>query len=238
MIDRRTFVLIHGAYRGGWSFARLRPLLEEAGHRSFAPSLPGAGEHAARLDGHLTLSDYARCVASFLELEDLERVILVGHSQGGLVALAASEIAHARMGRLVLLDSPVPRDGERAIDLVPPALVGVAMPTLARDALSSPRPLIASDSVTAEDAAWINARTCKTPVGPSLDPLALRDPGALALPVSYVFFRRTPATYPCAHGRARLDAEGIAYREVDAGHDAPITEPRLVADALLAIAAE
>jgi hypothetical protein len=132
----------------------------------------------------------------------------------------------------------VPRDGERAIDLVPPALAGVSMPALARDALVPPRPLVASESVTPEDAAWINARTCRTPVGPSLDALVLRDPRALALPVTYVFFRRTPATYPCAQGRARLDAEGIAYREVDAGHDAPITAPRLVADVLLAVAAE
>jgi len=233
-----TFVLIHGAYRGGWSFARLRPLLEGAGHRTFAPSLPGAGEHAARLDGHLTLSDYARCVASFLELEDLQRVVLVGHSQGGLVALAASEMAHARVARLVLLDSPVPRDGERGIDLVPPALAGVAIPAFARDAIVPPRPLAPSESISAEDAAWINARTCPTPVGPSLDPLILREPRALALPVSYVFFRRTPNTYPCAQGRARLDAEGTAYLEIDAGHDAPITTPGLVAEALLAIAAE
>ena len=234
----RTFVLIHGAFRGGWSFARLRPLLEGTGHRTFAPSLPGAGEHAARLDGQLTLSHYAQCVASFLELEDLRGVVLVGHSQGGLVSLAASEIAHARIARLVLLDSPVPRDGERGFDLVPPALAGVPMPALARDTILQPRPLAASDSLSADDAAWLNARTCPTPVGPSLDPLTLRDPRALALPVSYVFFRRTPATYPCAQGRARLDAERIAYREIDAGHDAPITHPGLVADALLAIAAD
>ena len=233
-----TFVLIHGAFRGGWSFARLRPLLEKAGHRAFAPSLPGAGEHAAGLDGQLTLSRYAQCVASFLELEDLQRVVLVGHSQGGLVALAASEIAHARIALLVLLDSPVPRDGERGIDLVPPALAGVPMPALERDAILPPRPLAAGESLSAEDAAWISARTCPTPVGPSLDPLVLREPRALALPVSYVFFRRTPPTYPCAQGRARLDAERTAYREIDAGHDAPVTHPELVAGALLAIAAE
>ena len=104
-----TFVLIHGAFRGSWSFARLRPLLEAAGHRVYAPSLPGAGEHAADLGKDMSLGRYAQCVASFLELEDLERAVLVGHSQGGMVALAASELAHARIARLVLLDSPVPR---------------------------------------------------------------------------------------------------------------------------------
>ncbi|MET0593299.1 MAG: alpha/beta fold hydrolase, partial [Polyangiaceae bacterium] len=196
-----TFVLIHGAYRGGWSFARLRPLLEAKGHRTFAPSLPGAGEHAATLSGDLTLARYAECVASFLELEDLKRVILVGHSQGGVVALAASELAHPRIAHIVLLDSPVPRHGERAIDMIPSALANMTMPTFARETLLPPRPVAASDAISESDAAWINARTCFTPVGPSLDPLALSAPGALALPRTYVFFAKTPNTYPCAHGR-------------------------------------
>jgi pimeloyl-ACP methyl ester carboxylesterase len=232
------FVLIHGAFRGGWSFARLRPLLEAKGHPTYAPSLPGAGEHAASLDGTMTLARYAQCVASFLELEDLERVILVGHSQGGLVALAASELAHRRIARLVLLDSPVPRHCERAIDLVPRALAGMKVPPLARDMVLPPRPVTASETISASDAAWINARTCPSPVGPSLDPLVLANPRALALPASYVFFAKTPDTYPCAHGRQRLDDERIAYRTLDAPHDAPITHAPLVAGVLLEIARE
>jgi pimeloyl-ACP methyl ester carboxylesterase len=228
-----TFVFIHGAYRGGWSFARLRPLLERAGHRAFAPSLPGAGEHAATLSGDLTLARYAECVAAFVELEDLEKVILVGHSQGGVVALAASELAHSRIAHIVLLDSPVPRHGERAIDMIPPALANSAMPEFARDALLAPRPVVPSDVISDSDAAWINARTCFTPVGPSLDPLVLSDARALAIPRSYVFFAKTPNTYPCAHGRQRLDAEGIAYTVLDAGHDAPVTHAEMVAQALV-----
>jgi pimeloyl-ACP methyl ester carboxylesterase len=231
------FVLIHGAFRGGWSFARLRPLLEAKGHRTYAPSLPGAGEHAAALDGTMTLARYAQCVASFLELEDLERAVLVGHSQGGLVALAASELAYGRIARLVLLDSPVPRHGERAIDLVPRALAGMKMPPLAHDMVLPPRPVGPSAALSERDAAWINARTCPSPVGPSLDPLVLADPRAKALPVSYVFFAKTPDTYPCAHGRQRLDDERVAYRVIDAPHDAPITHAALVAEALLEIAA-
>jgi hypothetical protein len=75
-------------------------------------------------------------------------------------------------------------------------------------------------------------------VGPSLDPLVLANPRALALPASYVFFAKTPDTYPCAHGRQRLDDERIAYRTLDAPHDAPITHAPLVAGVLLEIARE
>jgi hypothetical protein len=100
-----------------------------------------------------------------------------------------------------------------------------------------PRPVVPGDTLSAADAAWINARTCPSPVAPSLDPLRLSEPRARALPTSYVFFAQTPDTYPCAHGRLRLDAEKTPYRWLEAGHDAPITHPALVAETLLTIAA-
>jgi len=54
-----------------------------------------------------------------------------------------------------------------------------------------------------------------------------------ALATAELFFARTPAYYPCAHTRARLDDEGAAYDVIDAGHDAPLTHPDLVAQLLL-----
>ena len=87
------------------------------------------------------------------------------------------------------------------------------------------------------DAAWINARLTPQPLRPSLDPLELTAAEALALPRSYLFCRQTPDTYPCAHGRARLDAQRVPYEWLDAGHDAPVTAPALVAEALSRIVA-
>ncbi len=231
-----TFVLIHGAFRGGFSFSRLRPLLHAAGHATHAPSLPGAGEQAFNTPRPLSLNDYALCVARLLELEDVERVILVGHSQGGLVISAASQLAHPRIAALVFVDSPVPRHGERAVDLVAPALAHVSMPSLARGQWLPPRPLAQTPELGADDAAWLNARLCATPVGPSLDSLVLDHPAALALPRHYLFCSRTPDTYPCAHGRTRLEAQGIPYGWIDADHDAPFTAPSKLAQALLSIA--
>jgi pimeloyl-ACP methyl ester carboxylesterase len=232
------FVLIHGAFRGGFSFARLRPLLEAAGHRVYAPSLPGAGEHAHVKPKPVTLDTYTEHVTRLLELEDLTRAILVGHSQGGLVIQAVSQRAHARIAALVFLDAPVPRHGERAVDLVPPALAGVPMPALDPAAWLAPRLLAASDELPQADAEWLNARLCETPVGPSLTPLVLDAPDALRLPRHYLFCRHTPDVFPCAHARARFDAEGVPYTWIEAGHDAPFTRPRDVASALLAIEAE
>jgi pimeloyl-ACP methyl ester carboxylesterase len=236
MTDACTFVLVHGAFRGGWSFSRLRPLLETHGHRTFAPSLPGGGEHEATTRKELTLSDWAGALAHFLELEDLARVILVGHSQAGIVISAASQLCHARLSKLVFLDAPIPRHGERAIDLQPAALAAMTPPSLARDLWVPARPLVASECLSANDAAWINARLGSTPVGPALDPLVLTAPEALSLPRHYLFCSRTPETFPCAHGRERLLREQTPFTWLEADHDVPITAPALLAQHLLAIA--
>lgn len=230
-----TFVLIHGAFRGGFSFSRLRPLLHAAGHLTHAPSLPGAGEHSGPNVPAPGLTDYAESVAKFLHLEDLRDVILVGHSQGGLVISAASQLAHDRIQRLVFLDSPVPRHGERAMELVPKALAHLTLPELSRDQWIPPRALTETPHLSASDAAWLSARLCKSPVAPSLDPLVLDAPEALALPRTYLFCRHTPETFPCAHGRARLESEGTAYAWLEADHDAPFSAPAEVARALLEV---
>lgn len=236
MTEPRIFVLVHGAFRAGWSFARLSPLLEAHGHRTFAPSLPGFGEHQATTIRELSLAHWADALAHFLELQDLARVILVGHSQAGIVITAASELCHARLSSLVFLDAPIPRHGERAIDLQPAALQGMVVPALARDLWLPARPVGASATLSESQAAWINARLGPTPVGPSLDPVVLTHPSALALPRHYLFCRRTPDTFPCAHGRERLLREGTPFTWLDADHDAPITAPDQVAQLLLAIA--
>ena len=85
-----TFVLIHGAFRGGWSWQRVRRLLQAAGHEVFAPSLTGAGERVHLSNADVTLETWINDVVKLLEYEDLREVLLVGHSQGGVVITAAS----------------------------------------------------------------------------------------------------------------------------------------------------
>ena len=82
-----TFVLVHGAWHGGWCWQKLTPVLEAAGHRVLTPDLPGRGPEAKGLSG-LTLDDYADFLSFTLAAEN-EPVILVGHSLGAHAGLAA-----------------------------------------------------------------------------------------------------------------------------------------------------
>jgi pimeloyl-ACP methyl ester carboxylesterase len=108
-----TFVLVPGAWHGGWAFEAVVPLLERAGHTVHALTLTGlrpdddtATVAAANLDTH------ANDVLALLDRAHITSATLVGHSYGGMVIAAAADRAHGRVSRLVHLDAYVPRDGE------------------------------------------------------------------------------------------------------------------------------
>ena len=230
-----TFVLIHGAYRGGWSWQRVRRLLQAAGHEVFAPSLTGAGERVHLNTESITLTTWIDDVVKLLEYEDLREVILVGHSQGGVVITAASEFAAERIAHLVYVDAPVPEDGQAAIDLLP-AAVRTQFNERPPEPVSAPRPLSPGNGLSEADVQWINARLTPVPLAPSLEPIRLQNPAALALPRSYFFCCDTPNFFPSAYTRQRLDEAGISYQVFDAGHDVILSHPQLVAGALTQIA--
>ncbi|WP_104106797.1 alpha/beta fold hydrolase [Nocardioides sp. 616] len=222
-----SFVLVHGAFRGGWAWRQVRPHLLAAGHDVHAPSLVGAGEHHARLGDVTGLGVWTDQITSLLLLEDLRDVVLVGHSQGGLVTSSVAARIPDRIACVVHLDAAVPAPGQRAVDLGPDL---TELPDRAA--------FVAARGVDTESgeydeatAAWLNLRLCASPVGPALDPVPAVPSGVREV---YAFCAHTPPTYPSAATRARLVAEGRELVVLDAGHDAPLSAPTLVADLLLA----
>ncbi len=227
-----TYVLVHGAFRGGWAWDRVRDRLAAAGHEVLAPSLPQAGERYDGTDPLVTLPDYVADLTSTLASRDLREVVLVGHSQGGVVAIATAAAVPDRVDELVLLDSPVPAPGTSVAEVVP-AEVRAAYGEPPPPSTWLPARPLETDSelgLTAELVAWANPLLTPAPAGPAYDPV----PGApVGVALRHVFFARTPLWFPCIHTRARLDADGTAYDVIDAGHDAPLTHPDEVAALLL-----
>ncbi|MBM9459168.1 alpha/beta hydrolase [Nocardioides sp. zg-536] len=225
-----TFVLVHGAFRGGWAWRRVRPLLLAAGHDVHAPSLLGSGEHAAHLGAVSGLQVWVDQVSRLLELEDLYDVVLVGHSQGGLVTTGVAAAVPERIGLLVHLDAALPLPGQRAVDLL-----GAPAALPARETHVPPQPAAAAGEHDPATAAWLDARTTASPVAVALDPVVAVPPQVREM---HAFCSQTPEGYPSRAVRARLDAAGTSYRLLVAGHDAPLSAPELVAELLLDAAAE
>ena len=115
-----TFVLVHGAWHGGWCWRKLTPLLRAAGQEVFTPTLTGLGERAHLGSPDVGLGTHVRDVAQVLWYEDLADVVLVGHSYGGLVIGGVADQVPERLRHLVYLDAFVPEHGQSMLDLGPP----------------------------------------------------------------------------------------------------------------------
>lgn len=110
-----TFILIHGAWHGGWCWDRVLPLLRAEGHQVLAPDLPGMGQDASEL-GDDPLAQWADFVAD-LASKAGRPVILVGHSRGGLVISEAAERVPDRIDRLVYLTAFLLEQGQSLADV-------------------------------------------------------------------------------------------------------------------------
>jgi len=124
-----NFLLIHGAWHGAWCWADTLAALKAAGHDARSIDLPGHGADATP-PAEVTLDDYVSRIGEALAGFD-GKVILVGHSMGGMVVSAAAEAYADRLAKVVYLCAFLPRDGESLMDLegrnprptVPPALL-------------------------------------------------------------------------------------------------------------------
>jgi pimeloyl-ACP methyl ester carboxylesterase len=116
-----TYVLMHGAWYGGWCWRKVTPLLRAAGHEVHAPTLTGLGERVHLAAPAVGLDTHVQDVLHVLEYEDLSGVVAVGHSYGGLVIAGVADRAPERLAHLVYLDADIREDGEAFVDGLPPA---------------------------------------------------------------------------------------------------------------------
>ena len=118
-----TFVLVHGAWSGGWCYARVAALLRARGHTVFTPTLTGQGERAHLLSGAINLTTHIEDVLGVFRWERLYDVVLAGHSYGGMVITGVADRAADRVGKIVYLDAANPVNGQSLVDVAGPIIL-------------------------------------------------------------------------------------------------------------------
>jgi pimeloyl-ACP methyl ester carboxylesterase len=238
-----SFVLVHGAWGGGWYWRDVARPLRAAGHEVFAPTLTGLGERAHLGRASIDLDTHVRDVVQLLEYEDLRDVVLVGHSLAGMVITGVSNEVPRRLARLVFLDADLPRDGQSRFDLQPEAREWWEAQARAgqgwRVNLDLPEAALVEVIPDAAVRAWYVARSHGQgqPVGVLRQAVKLTSGAARALPRTFIActvdaFGMRSGLY----GRmARLAAADGHTRvvELPANHFAPVSSPGLVVKALL-----
>ena len=114
----KTIVFVHGAWGGGWQFHKVQPLLEQAGHRVYRPTMTGLGERVHLAGPEVGLETHIKDIVNILEFEDLNEVVLVGHSYGGMVVAGVAQRVPERVAMLIFMDAILPENGESVMGLL------------------------------------------------------------------------------------------------------------------------
>jgi pimeloyl-ACP methyl ester carboxylesterase len=113
-IRGKTYVLVHGAFGGGWQWAPVAERLRAQGHRVFTPTQTGLGERKHLLSRDITIDTFVEDIVNVIEAEDLRGVVLVGHSFGGIPITGAADQAPERIRHLVYFDALIVQGGQSA----------------------------------------------------------------------------------------------------------------------------
>lgn len=221
-----TYVLLHGAYQGGWIWQPVRTRLEAQGHRVYAPSLDGCGERAHALRPGITTETHGAEIAALLEMEDLNDVVMVGTSSGGMVLAAAAERARPRIARIVLADALALQDGEKIRDIVTqpaPTETDLAVGRPAADAAATSfKDLDPTLRQWAADRVTLHPRAC------FYEPVKLPDFWSQSWQARVIYC--TEAVNPGKpHQQRAAEALGASWHEIETGHYPMLSTPdRLV----------
>ena len=225
-----NIVLLHGAYQGGWIWQPTATVLRAAGHVVYAPTLDGCGERRHALRPGINTESQAAEVAEMLFFEDLNDVVLVGSSCGGMVACRVAELARERIGRVVLADALALFDGEAVSD-------HVKRPTaVTTDLATGPSYEDASNrmfaSLTGAMKDWALARYTPHPVAAMAAPVKLDSFWQQTWNASVVYCKQAPNP-GLAHQRRAADKLNARWYELDTGHYPMLTEPEALAKLIM-----
>lgn len=224
-----AYVLVHGATAGAWIWGTVPSLLRAAGQEVHTPTLTGLGERRHLFSPDISMKTHILDVLHVLELENLDRAVLVGHSYGGAVIAGVAELAAQSLSHLVYLDAFVLRDGEAVKDLYDPP----AIESLATYYLSGGR------SKTGDGDGLADPRFSPHPLKTFVHPLRLKSRKAKKLPRTYIFCTDKAEMGLRAQGiirsAERARAAGWDYHELHTGHHPMWTLPAELTNLLLGI---
>jgi pimeloyl-ACP methyl ester carboxylesterase len=231
-----TFVLVHGAWHGGWCWRRVIALLQAQGHRVFAPTLSGLGARSHLAAMPIDLDTHIADVVNEMRWEELDGVVLCGHSYGGMVISGVAEKMERAISSIVFLDAFLPDDGQSLFDIAPSTTRAAMDQAIAKgERMLPPRPA-AFFKVNDKDQAWVDAMCTPQPLATFTQRLKLTGAHDRIGKKAYV---RAPL-YPNekfndAAARVRDDRAWRFY-EVPCGHDVMVDMPERLTEILLEVA--
>jgi pimeloyl-ACP methyl ester carboxylesterase len=232
-----TFVLVHGAWHGGWCWRRVADRLHSAGHIVFTPTLTGVGERTHLLRAGIDLATHVTDVVNVIKWENLSDVVLCGHSYGGFVISGVAEQTAPLLRSLVFLDAFVPRNGEALQEITGPAVQEAVRNALQRGDLTIPPRPAEAFGVNPADRAWVDSLCVGHPIGTFTERIALTGARDRVPRKSYIRAKNyANPGFDRAYEAAKSDPSWRSD-EVPCGHDVMVDMPERLTELLLEAAA-
>jgi len=229
-----TFVLVHGAWHGGWCWAPVAERLEALGHRCLAPTLRGLAHRSGELTPAICADTHVDDVADLVEALDLRDVVLALHSYAGLLGPALLARLRSRLIRIAWIEAVVPGAGQCMLDMVLPE-AAERYRRLAREAGGGwrlPPPDPDQFGLDPDLASEVGARLTPHPFRSFAEPVKAPAGDVLAFPGSYLVADDRPQQ-PYAHHVALARRAGWPVAASPGGHLLMLTRPQAVTDFLL-----
>lgn len=232
-----TYVLVHGAFHGGWCWADVAEGLRRKGHRVFTPTLTGMGERSHLIGFRPNLETWIEDVAQVLRFEDLSDVILVGHSFSGSIVSAIADRMPDRLRRIIYLDAMVLESGQSPKDVVPAGRIE-AYELRARESggiVVAPNDPEAFGIVEPAMKEWFRSKLTPHPIQTYLDPLELDNPLGNGVVATYIACSRPFAPYLTVSRSIAHSMPGWTYLEIPTDHNVMTLDPKLLVDLLVCV---
>lgn len=226
---QQTYVLVHGAWGGGWSFKQTDSLLRLTGNRVYRPTLSGLGERVHLASPEIDLRTHIADVVNTILFENLHDVVLLGYSYGGMVVTGVADSVPERIKQLIYLDAFVPEDGQSVATAHGQERTGREMP--AKDGLI--HPFWNTDSLAFP-------RDVPQPAKTFSQPLALKNGDRLKIPTTYILTYEgdDPGKDAFAFFADRAKGYGWEIIHMQADHNPQMNMPDKLAELLSKVGQE
>jgi pimeloyl-ACP methyl ester carboxylesterase len=230
----KTFVLVHGAWHGGWCWRRVADRLEGKGHKVFAPTMTGLGERSHLLSKDINLATHITDIVNVFKWEDLKNACLVVHSYGGWPGSGALEQLGDRVGSIVWLDAFKPENGQRGADYASEFSRKALQEALAKGEPGRMGPSAKTFSLNEKDYAWIDSKLTPQPNGVVFDPIKLTGAREKVAKKTYIRAPKYPqAAFDKALAECKADPSWKTFETATAGHDIMVDAPDWLVERLI-----
>jgi pimeloyl-ACP methyl ester carboxylesterase len=226
--NKPHFLLVHGAWHGGWVWKEMADLLRYQGYSVSCPTQTGLGERKHLISSDITLEIFIEDIVNHIISEDLYNIILVGHSFAGSTISGVADKLKDRIKQLIYLDAVILLNGQSPFDIAPVEVVNerIALAEQSEGKLSVPSPKAEAFGVfDVRKSLLLESKLTPHPLSTFKSKLVLKNKIGNGLPLSYIVCT-DPVYKSLESSREIVKKMNWPIFELKSGHNAMFTHPK------------